>query len=253
MILSLFLALACGVNAESQWQTQSIDGITYVSASGANSRAIDFAELERKFPIEKQALENLRIDDLRKLSQEQLAQLYARLKTVEMPSGAYRGQVLQISALPQVGSLQARFIRLTANSLWSGKIFEQSGLDQVARSLVPATLTQKALMKAAALSALGRVADFSSAKQYVLANKNYLGILPSKVFLGQSLVDSRRESIVLDFAVADRLDGFNGSFDSVSLPTALEMRDELREIRPGVYLGRAYIHQIFALSFLLER
>lgn len=252
MIFSLLVALAFGPKADAQWKTLSISGITYVTATAANSRAVDFAELERKFPIEMPALEKLHTEDLRRLSQEQLDQLYARLKTGEMPTGAYRGQILQISEPPQMTSLQARFIRLTANSLWSGKLFEKSGLESIARSLVPATLTQKALMKAAAISTLGKVANFGSATEYSLANKKYLEVLPSKVYFGQSLLDSRRESVVLDFAVADRLDGFNVSFDSVSLPNSLEMRDELREIRPGLYLGRAYIHQIFALSFLLE-
>ena len=40
--------------------------------------------------------------------------------------------------------------------------------------------------------------------------------------------------------------------DILAAASMLEVRDEIRMVRPGLYLGRAYLGRIFLLNFTLE-
>jgi hypothetical protein len=77
--------------------------------------------------------------------------------------------------------------------------------------------------------------------RHVLPTTTVWLLFPAKLYCGQSLLDGRRESIVIDYAYSDELPGRNG----------LRIRDEIRMVRPGLYLGRAYANRIFLLNFVL--
>ena len=76
-------------------------------------------------------------------------------------------------------------------------------------------------------------------------------LFPAKLYCGQSLLDGRRESVIIDYAFTDDLPGYREMPDVLAGREGLEIRDEIRMVRPGFYLGRAYIKKVFALNFTL--
>jgi hypothetical protein len=76
-------------------------------------------------------------------------------------------------------------------------------------------------------------------------------LFPAKLYCGQSLLDGRRESVIIDYLYNDEIPGFRRSPDGVAGRGGLKIRDEIRMIRPGFYLGRAYANRMFLLNFVL--
>jgi hypothetical protein len=77
-------------------------------------------------------------------------------------------------------------------------------------------------------------------------------LFPAKLYCGQSLLDARRESIIIDYFFSDEIPGYQESPDFLAGRRGLKVRDEIRMIRPGLYLGRAYLDRAFALNFTLH-
>src|SRR5262249_28746961 len=76
-------------------------------------------------------------------------------------------------------------------------------------------------------------------------------LFPAKIYCGQSLLDARRESIIVDYHYNDEIEGYRKSPDSLANRNGLRIRDEIRMVRPGFYLGRAYANRMFLLNFIL--
>jgi hypothetical protein len=76
-------------------------------------------------------------------------------------------------------------------------------------------------------------------------------LFPAKLYCGQSLLDSRRESIIIDYAFNDEIAGYRERPDFLAGRRGLKIRDEIRMVRPGFYLGRAYMGHVFLLNFTL--
>jgi hypothetical protein len=76
-------------------------------------------------------------------------------------------------------------------------------------------------------------------------------LFPAKLYCGQSLLYSRRESIVIDYAFTDQIEGYREKPDFLAGRRGLKIRDEIRMVRPGFYLGRAYADRAFLLNFTL--
>src|SRR5690606_8959560 len=76
-------------------------------------------------------------------------------------------------------------------------------------------------------------------------------LFPAKLYCGQSLLDGRRESIIIDYAYTDDLPGYLEKLDHLVGREGLRIRDEIRMVRPGFYLGRAYMDRVFVLNFTL--
>jgi hypothetical protein len=76
-------------------------------------------------------------------------------------------------------------------------------------------------------------------------------LFPAKLYCGQSLIDSRRESIIIDYAFTDEIRGYRETPDFLAGRRGLKVRDEIRMVRPGLYLGRAYMDHAFILNFVL--
>jgi len=77
------------------------------------------------------------------------------------------------------------------------------------------------------------------------------GCCSRQALLRQSLIDSRRESIIIDYAFTDELPGYRERPDFLAGRRGLKVRDEIRMVRPGLYLGRAYMDHAFVLDFVL--
>lgn len=220
----------------------------------------DFAHVEHELPLQAADLQRLLPSHLSRFTQEQLDQLYARLTAGAIPQGEFEGdhiaprseagsQLLSeiLAALPAGGmdvkldGLEDARRALLGGALWKGKSFASEGGERLVRTRIESP----ALLKTA------NGADSSPAGKNALGGAAPRLLFPAKVYCGQSLLDGRRESIVIDYRFADELPGYRALPDSLAGRDGFEVRDELRMVRPGFYLGRAYLGKVFTLNFYL--
>jgi hypothetical protein len=223
---------------------------------------VDFAEVEYRYPLSRADLMKITPENLQSLQQEQLDQIYARLSAGAIPEGPYsgdlffaKGENLRARLEEIIGGIRGRVlggifdtVELGVQTLWKGKVFDRSG--RVARTFVENLSVLRPL-----------VDDPSTVPTAVIQRRGPLGVVvprntvwvlfPAKVFCGQSLLDGRRESIVIDYAFADEISGYRERPDYLMTRYGLNLRDEMRMVRPGLYLGRAYIGKMFLLNFVL--
>ncbi len=76
---------------------------------------------------------------------------------------------------------------------------------------------------------------------------------PAHVYVGESLFDTQKNSLVIDYLSNQDIEAYKPSRDWLVNSRALAIRDEIREVRPGLYLGRAYVRGKFFLNFILEK
>jgi hypothetical protein len=57
--------------------------------------------------------------------------------------------------------------------------------------------------------------------------------------------------VIIDYAFSDELPGYRHDPDRLAARNGLAIRDEVRMVRPGFYLGRAYANKVFMLNFTL--
>ena len=93
--------------------------------------------------------------------------------------------------------------------------------------------------------------DLSTIEKIKVDGKDQWLLFPAKLYCGQSLLDSRRESIIIDYFFTDEIPGYRQKPDFLAGRNGLAVRDEIRMVRPGFYLGRAYVGKVFLLNFTL--
>jgi hypothetical protein len=215
----------------------------------------DFAEVEYKYPLSAQQLMSVTPEGLKSLDQEQVDQIYARLTSGPIPDGSYDGDLFfpkGMSGQKRLGEIiggtkgfgaDVALLKLTllGEHLWKGKVFYRK--DRLLRNRI---------------NDLGLFKDFfpnpadqqvlDEEQQHVTKENQYF---PAKLYCGQSLLDSRRESIIIDYAFTDELPGYRRVPDKLAGREGLIVRDEIRMVRPGFYLGRAYMAGTFILNFTL--
>jgi hypothetical protein len=76
-------------------------------------------------------------------------------------------------------------------------------------------------------------------------------LFPAIVSCGTSRLDPTRPSTVIDYSRGKEVEGYRDIPDRLAGPERLNIRDEVRIVRRGFYLGRAYFGQRFALNFTL--
>jgi hypothetical protein len=224
---------------------------------------IDFAELEHRFPLTPADRIKITPDNLKELTQEQIDQIYARLPAGPIPDGIYLGGAFfpqgedEYSRVGElVGGIMGRGvtaisdrIERIATYVWKGKAFDRDNM--VLRNLIEDRTTLEAI-----------IPDDEDIETIEIERKGFLSffaptrtvwlLFPAKLHCGQSLLDSRRESIIIDYAYNDDLqDVFRENPDHWVNRKGLRIRDEIRMVRPGFYLGRAYINRAFILNFTL--
>jgi len=212
----------------------------------------DFAQVEHKFPLTLEERERITPKNLAALDQEQIDQIYARLTAGPMPDGPFDGQVL----LPRGTSgrfrtaeiaggfaeyalhLKGLKVETLGETLWKGKIFYRN--ERILRNRIEdySVLKQAGLVQGEPMKAK-------------LNGKETWLLFPAKLYCGQSLLDARRESIVIDYFFTDEIAGYQEQPDFLAGRRGLRVRDEIRMVRPGFYLGRAYLDRIFLLNFTL--
>jgi hypothetical protein len=215
---------------------------------------LDFARLDHEYPLSVSQRESLTPDRLAEYSQEQVDQIYGRLRAGPIPDGPYDGDLFfprgtdSETRLGEIigGRLKSRIAGLGVRKteglgrmLWKGKMFYRN--ERLLRNRVE---------DLAILAPLTGGTTEGIQKQSVNGRDTFL-VFPAKLYCGQSLLDGRRESVIIDYAFTDELPGYREQPDALGGRLGLRIRDEIRMVRPGFYLGRAYMNRIFGLNFTL--
>src|SRR5260370_24760857 len=173
----------------------------------------DFADVEHRFPLSLEQLMTLTPQNVLALDQEKIDQIYARLTAGPIPDGAYDGDLSfpkGISGSKRLGevvggakgwaaNLELDKLTLLGRQLWKGKVFYRH--QRVLRNRI---------------DDLGLFADFFPDKAdadevkrlaaaHPTSEEQYF---PAKLYCGQSLLDSRRESVIIDYAFTDEIAGY---------------------------------------------
>jgi hypothetical protein len=222
---------------------------------------VDFARVEHEVPLSRADRARLTPENLKTLSQEEIDQIYARLTAGPIPDGVLRGDLffergeegLRTRLAEILGgglgkAADAKVARLEklGKALWKGKRFYRG--EHVLRNVIEDFAPLKALIE-----------DESKVEKIEIERTGLLSFIsprtsawllfPAKLYCGQSLLDGRRESIVIDYAYSHDLPGYMDKPDALAGRGGLAIRDEIRMVRPGFYLGRAYANRIFLLNF----
>jgi hypothetical protein len=211
----------------------------------------DFAQVEYEFPIPLKELVKVTPKYLASLNQEQLDQLYARLGSGPIPNGPFDGEIVfphgssgKLRAAEIIGGLKGlgvnfkgKMLETAGEALWKGKVFYRN--EKVLRNRIED------------LAVLRPVIGPGDIPKIDVDGKDAWLLFPAKLYCGQSLIDSRRESIIIDYAFTDDIPGYREKPDFLAGRRGLRVRDEIRMVRPGLYLGRAYMDHAFILNFVL--
>jgi hypothetical protein len=234
------------------WFKPGPPDIKFAPDSADVRQKMDLAEVEYKFPLLPADLSKITPANLAALSQEQIDQIYARLSAGPIPDGPFDGEILfprgssgkfrvaEIMGGLTGTALQLKGIALDAvgESLWHGKVFYRD--ERVLRNRIDD------------LSALKKVGLVDGdPKKISVDGKDAWLLFPAKLYCGQSLFDSRRESIIIDYFFTDEIPGYQENPDFLAGRRGVRVRDEIRMVRPGFYLGRAYLDRVFGLNFTL--
>jgi hypothetical protein len=219
----------------------------------------DLARVEYELPLGPAELMKLTPENIATLSQEQVDQVYARLTAGPVPDGAYNGTFFfadgggakRLSEL--MGGLKGLAVRIKLDKLetigqmlWKGKVFYAD------QRLLRNMIQDRKLLKLVVDDPDGLPkTDIPGRKILGLIQDDAWLLFPAKLYCGQSLLDSRRESIIIDYAFNDEIEGYRERPDFLAGRRGLKVRDEIRMVRPGFYLGRAYMGHVFLLNFTL--
>lgn len=257
--------------ARSEDQKRTVgSGSDYTLETADQVRATDFANIDKGDFQVPQALKGAGANvKLMQMSPKQLDELYVQLTSGPIPSGFLGGKatippnemvrkLLFLEDQPKAAALGLAFLNQLPENLWSGKFFQRE-LDPNTKQPYASKDDPKRVWL---LNRINLTGERLVSPQQINA-RNML--FPAKVYCGQSLFDSRRESIVIDYKygqedfpqyLTDAQDPLTKAqrlkLDWVAGPRGLAIRDEIRMVRPGLYLGRAYVHGAFLLYFALE-
>jgi len=248
-LVATMLVGACG--------KEEAPAIKFASYGQEHAAKPDFAQVEHEFPLAPSDLAKITPSNIALLDQEQVDQIYARLTAGPIPDGPYDGRLffprggsgkLRLSEIAGGGlrgfavDIAGAKIDLIGETLWKGKVFYRSEMLLRNRIEDLATLKKPGLVDEDAANPLKKISA-GGGDQWLL--------FPAKLYCGQSLLDGRRESIIIDYAFTDDIAGYRRMPDSLAGRDGFKIRDEIRMVRPGLYLGRAYIDRAFALNFVL--
>ncbi len=226
--------------------------IKFAPAGETYAAKPDFAMVEHDFPLSTAELAKLTPDNIVNYSQEQLDQIYARLTAGPIPDGPFDGNLVFpmgasgdrrlaeiVGGLPGFAvELKLHRVEELGRLLWKGKVFFRD--DRLLRNRIEDLTVLKPI-----------VDNPDSVPKITVGGKDQWLLFPARLYCGQSLLDGRRESVIIDYAFSDSLPGYREKPDFLAGRNGLQVRDEIRMVRPGFYLGRAYAGRVFLLNFTL--
>ncbi len=216
------------------------------------SEALDFDALEAQHPLGADDLRRLNQENIESFNQDQIDQIYARLRSGPIPDGPYHGSFFFAeggnfrSIADVIGGLRGLGIDLNLDiltrlgeMLWQGKVFYRE--PGVLRNMID---------KERVVGALFGV-SMDEMRVEEIFGKDVALLFPAKLYTGDSQFDPRRPSVIIDYAETAQIDGYIEKIDRLAGKDGLMIRDEIRMVRPGFYLGRAYFGTLFGLNFTL--
>jgi hypothetical protein len=123
-------------------------------------------------------------------------------------------------------------------ALWKGKVFFR------AQGILRNRIDELAILRPI-------IPDAKSIPKLTFDGDTTWLLFPAKLSCGESRLDPTRRSIVIDYSKGSEVEGYREVPDKLAGPEGLNIRDEVRIVRPGFYLGRAYFGDRFALNFTL--
>jgi hypothetical protein len=210
----------------------------------------DVAKLRSEFALTDAERAALTPENLKGLTQEQVDQIYMRLTPGPIPDGPFRGNLFfprdrdgnaRIADLPgpapkalsNAGTLKAERL---GRMLWRGKMFFKS------EGLVRNRIEDTAILRAF-------ITNSDTIPRLTFDGKTTWLLFPARVACGDSLLDRTRPSIVIDYSDGPNIEGYRPIPDRLVGKEGLNIRDEMRLVRRGFYLGRAYFGERFGLNF----
>lgn len=248
LTLSLLVALltGCGESAPPP--------VSFAPSGEGYASKMDFARLEHELPLTPTDLMKITPENLQGTTQEEVDQIYARLTAGPIPDGAFKGEMF----FPKGSSRKARVAEIVGGGLKGHLVdFKSAKLEQVGEVVWKGKVfyrNQRVLRNriddlAVLTPLLGK--NIGSIQKLEVDGKDTWLLFPAKLYCGQSLLDGRRESIIIDYAFTADIAGYRELPDALAGREGLQIRDEIRMIRPGFYLGRAYMQRAFLLNFTL--
>jgi hypothetical protein len=191
-------------------------------------------------------------ENIKALTQDQVDQIYTRLWSGRMPDGPFRGDLFfprDRDGDATLGELSARggsALGVAASAkaerfgraFWRGKVFFRS--QGVLRNRIEDLVILRPF-----------IPDAETIPKLTFDGQTTWLLFPAILSCGDSRLDATRRSIVIDYARGKEVEGYRDIPDRLAGPDALSIRDEVRIVRPGFYLGRAYFGDRFALNFTL--
>jgi hypothetical protein len=250
LIVAAIASLLSGCDRIKSW-FQGRPDIAFAPHGEDYASKPDFAEVEYRYPILLKELAKVTPEYLATLTQEELDQIYARLTAGPIPDGPFDGSIVfpkgssgKLRAAEILGGLKGlavqfkgKKLEILGEALWKGKVFYRD--QRVLRNRIED------------LAVLRPIIGPGDIPRIEVDGKDAWLLFPAKLYCGQSLLDSRRESIIIDYAFTDELPGYRENPDFLAGRRGLKVRDEIRMVRPGLYLGRAYMDRAFVLNFIL--
>lgn len=219
-----------------------------------SSPPMDFARLDHDVPLSIAELESLTPGRLGEFTQEQVDEIYGRLTAGPIPDGPYDGdlffprgsdgqarlaEILGGHLGSRFGNLAVRAGESLGRTLWKGKVFYRQ--QRLLRNRID-DLAIVGLLTGGSTDGIEKV---------TVGGRDAFLLFPAKLYCGQSLLDGRRESVIIDYAFTDELPGYREHPDALGGRSGFRIRDEIRMVRPGFYLGRAYLNRVFGVNFTL--
>jgi hypothetical protein len=212
----------------------------------------DTPRLRTEFPLSDVERAALTPENIRALTQEQVDQIYKRLSAGRMPDGPFRGDLFfprdqdgnarlgdliqgEQGVLAHLASLR---IESLGRAFWRGKVFFRK--EGILRNRIEELSVLKPLID-----------DADSIPRLTFDGQTTWLLFPARLSCGDSRLDTTRRSVVIDYAEGPKIEGYRDVPDKLAGPEGLSIRDEVRIVRPGFYLGRAYFRGRFGLNFTL--
>ena len=223
---------------------------------------VDLARVEHQFPLSRADLMKITPENLAVLPQEQVDQIYGRITAGPIPDGQYlgnlffaRGETLRTRLEEIVGGLGGRIVgekvellETVGRAMWKGKVVSRDR--RILRNMIENLAVLRGMVDEPSTVPTATIPRGGLLGRVIARDKVWL-LFPAKIYCGQSLLDARRESAIVDYNYNDEIEGYRKSPDSLAGRGGLRVRDEIRMVRPGLYLGRAYSNRAFLLNFTL--
>ena len=241
-----------GCDTMNEWRHPT-PAIRFAAAGDTWLKKPDLALVEASMPLTLDELQKLTPGNLKNFTQEQIDQIYARLTAGPIPDGAFDGDLVFpkgesgdrrlaeiVGGLPGLAvELKLHRVEALGRTLWKGKVFYRN--ERVLRNRIEDLALLNPIIDG----------DTSTIQKISVDGKDQWLLFPAKLYCGQSLLDSRRESVIIDYFFTDEIPGYRRKPDFLAGRDGLAVRDEIRMVRPGFYLGRAYAGKVFLLNFTL--